>query len=381
MTRVTRTLLLSLAALFAIPATAGAALLTDGTLINTAGVPSAGTVKIYAFGLPAGKQKVYDSPLLGSAAAAPDGKYSVSTLDDVQLLRLARARNGYLDLVAIGDTPDGRGVWNYTVHVRSVAGAAVVTQAATAARNLAFAPGSPAAPNVPLHAIYPASMARAAQIGPCNGSQQTRKPESIRKLAIVGELNNAYSDGTVGKFTYARQGEAQTAFSVAAMPTVPVPGAPSLIFSGETVRTDTGEAVFPPAKSRYSRKLRTEFEITKYDVKRSPCADWESEVRVTSWVGGTNSSLKQNGLDKCDTSQSPKFEAGGAYHRTTGKAVRYTRAVEAFGINLSTQSGFSNQVTLDFEFRGPASKKHYLCGEDGRQSPYESGRVFSGSRK
>ena len=137
------------------------------------------------------------------------------------------------------------------------------------------------------------------------------------------------------------------------MPSVPLPGNPSAVFSGETVRTDGGTAGFPPATKRYSRKLRSAFEFTSYDVKRSPCAVWESEIRVTSWVGGTNSTLKQNGLDKCDTKQLRGFEGGGAeYKRDRNRAVRYDRAVEAFGINVSSQSGFSTNVTLDYTFGG-----------------------------
>ena len=117
MTRLTKALVVALAGLFAIPVAAHAGVLTSGTLTNAEGVPSAGTVKVYAFGLPSGQQKTFDSPLLGQAAAGADGAYTVSTLDDGQLLRLARGRDGYLDLVAIGDIAGARAVWNYTVKV------------------------------------------------------------------------------------------------------------------------------------------------------------------------------------------------------------------------------------------------------------------------
>ena len=381
MTRLTRALLAALAALFAIPAAAHAGTLTSGTLTNAEGVPSAGTVKVLAFGLPSGKEKVYSSPTLGQATAGTDGNYVVSTLDDALLLRLARAHGGYLDLVAIGETPGARAVWNYTVKVTDNGGVATVAPAATADNDRSLFGLSQ--PVVPLQAIFPQpTTARAAQIDRCNGPQETRKPVSIRKMVVVGELNNAYNDGTVGRFSYARQGHAQTAFTVTVVPSVPLPGNPSAVFSGQTVTTDGGTAGFPPATKRYSRKLRSAFEFTRYDVKRSPCAVWESEIRVTSWVGGTNSTLKQNGLDKCDTKQLRGFEGDGAeYKRDRNRAVRYDRAVEAFGVNVSSQSGFSTNVTLDYRFGGPRSKMHFLCGPDGRQSPYESGRVFSGARK
>jgi hypothetical protein len=373
----TRVLLATLAGLFAIPAAAQAGVLTSGTLTNAQGAPSAGTVRVYAFGLPSGNQKVFDSPLLGQATAAADGNYTVSTLDDGQLLRLARARDGYLDLVAIGDIAGARAVWNYTVKVTGTPGALTVVPAQTSTPERELYNLSQ--PIIPLHASFPAATtARAAQRDPCIGPQQTRKPVSVRKMVVVGELNNAYNDGTVGTFRYARQGYAQTAFTVSAE----YPGMASVNFSGQTVTTNGGSATFPQAKSRYARKLRSTFEFTRYDVRRSPCAVWESEIRVTSWVGGTNSSLKQNRtLDRCDTSQVQGFEGGAVFTRDRNHAVRYDRAVEAFGINVSSQSGFSTNVQLDYKFGGSRSKMHYLCGEDGRKSPYESGRVFSGARK
>jgi hypothetical protein len=109
---------------------------------------------------------------------------------------------------------------------------------------------------------------------------------------------------------------------------------------------------------------------------------WETEIRATSWLGGTDSKLKQNGLNKCDPAQLGKgFEGESEYKRESGEAVRFTRAVEAFGVNLTSRSGFSRAITLDYTFGGARSKEHYLCGPNGKQSPYESGRVFSGSRR
>ena len=61
--------------------------------------------------------------------------------------------------------------------------------------------------------------------------------------------------------------------------------------------------------------------------------------------------------------------------------MRFTRAVEAFGVNLTARSGFTENVSLEYVWGGPESKRHFLCGQDGKQSPMESGRVFSGARK
>lgn len=47
----------------------------------------------------------------------------------------------------------------------------------------------------------PVPFAQAAQAGGCDTKLRTRKPKSVRKLAVVGEINNAYNDGTIGTFT------------------------------------------------------------------------------------------------------------------------------------------------------------------------------------
>jgi hypothetical protein len=127
--------------------------------------------------------------------------------------------------------------------------------------------------------------------------------------------------------------------------------------------------------------LRTQFEFTRYEVRRSSCAVWETEIRATSWLGGTDSSTKQDGLDKCDPKQLAGFEGGATFARATNNATRYTRAVEAFGVNLTSRSGFSKNVTLDYAWGGPRSKDHYICGPDGKESPMTAGRIVSGTRK
>ncbi len=363
----------------AAPATSRAAVLTSGTLENASGAPAAGQVRVYAFELPTG-DATQQMPLLGTASAGPDGQFAVTAVDDSQLLALAAKRGGWLDLTAVGDTPGNQAQWGFTVFVDAPGGTArvstpdAVTTTATAARISAKHPQSP---QITLHANRPMPFALAAQAGgTCDTKYRARKPVSMRKLAVVGELNNAYNDGTQGTFSYAREGSAETAFGVAAN----IKGSTWAI-SGETMITDQGKITFPQALKRYSRKLRTQFEFTKYQTQASSCAVWETEIRATSWTGGTDSSIKQDGLDACDTAKVQGYEPGATYDRNKGAATRYTRAVEAFGVNLTSRSGFSQNVTLDYAFRGPSGKNHYLCGPDGEQSAMESGRVFSGSKK
>jgi hypothetical protein len=158
---------------------------------------------------------------------------------------------------------------------------------------------------------------------------------------------------------------------------------PQVYISDQNTMKNGGDATFPPATRRYARKLKTEFEFTREAARNDTCAVWDVYVRATSWVGGTDSRAKQPGaLDRCD----PKaftigYEGTGGFLRYQNDAVRWTRGAEAFGFYTTTKSGFSTNVETSYTWGGPPSKRHYLCGPDGKQSPYESGRIFSGARK
>ena len=195
---------------------------------------------------------------------------------------------------------------------------------------------------------------------------------------MVGELNNAYDDGTRGRFTYGHRRSADTDFGIG----MSFDGGDTWFIGGENHIGDDGSARFPPATRRYARKLRTLFEFSHQAARNNTCAVWDHYVRAESWLGGTNSRLRQPGaLDRCDPRYVDGYEGTAQFHRMRNKAVRWTRGVSVFGVHLTTQSGFSEYVRLDYTFGGPVRKQHYLCGPDGRSSPYEAGRVFSGARR
>jgi hypothetical protein len=380
MTRSLRAAVLVIALLAGSAAGADAAVLTTGTLTNASGAASSGQVRVYAFGLPSAGESEHAMTLLGTAAAGADGAFSVVATDEAQLSRLAAARGGWLDLTAVGDTPGGQAQWGFTVFVDRPRGTAARVSSVDSVRDTGgvahAATATTSAPRIRLHATHTVPFALASQFGRCDTKLTTRKPQSETKWAIVGEINNAYNDGTVGTFAYARQKSAETSFGIAQ-----TPDGATFTISGENAITDKGSITFPAATKRYSRKLRTQFEFTKYQVRASSCAVWETEIRATSWKAGTDSTIKQDGLDKCDPAKVTHYEGGGKFDRETSKATRYSRAVEAFGVNLTSTSGFSKNVTLHYDFGGPLSKWHYVCGPDGQQSAMESGRVFSGTRK
>ena len=130
----------------------------------------------------------------------------VNAIDDAQLIRLAKPRGGWIDFVAVADTPGRQARWGFTAFVDAATGTARVVSgdAAIGSNGVAATARSSPSPQIILRADRRAPFAQAAQAGRCDTKLRTRKPESIRKLAIVGELDNAYNDGTVGTYTYAR---------------------------------------------------------------------------------------------------------------------------------------------------------------------------------
>ena len=366
------------ALLGAAPASA-ATVLTSGTLADAAGMPAPGTIRVYAW---PHSSRAMTLPLVGTTQAGAGGEFTVVADHARELLDLARQRDGWLDFTATAETISGSGEWTFTGFVsrtpegvRVTSGDAVSTRAGAA--RIASQRGEPriairAGRRRPLLA-----KAAAQRDEPCRNERQVTEPKYTRALAVVGELNNAYNDGTRGRFTYGREHTADTEFGIA----ISSDGGDTWFIGGENHIGDYGSVTFPPAMRRYARKLRTLFEFSHQAARNNTCAVFDHYIRATSWIGGTNSDLRQPGaLNRCDPRYLGKgFEGKGFFHRTRTRAVRWTRGAAAFGVHLTTRSGFSENVTLEYSFGGPPRKRHYLCGPDGRTSPYAAGRVFSGA--
>jgi hypothetical protein len=227
--------------------------------------------------------------------------------------------------------------------------------------------------------VAPEQTAHAAQLGHCKTGYWVKKPVNTPQWAVVGELNNAYNDGTAATFTYARDHTADTDFSVA----VSSDGGETFELHGQTHIGDYGKVVWPTFRRRFARKMRSKFQFTLEAARADTCAVWSEKIHATAWLSGTDFTIKQAGtLDKCDSSWvGGSAGAGSEWERDHNDAVRWTRGVSAFGVELTSQSGFSTHVVTHYVFGGPENKMHYVCGPNGRQSPFLSGRIFSGARK
>jgi hypothetical protein len=380
MNRPLRAMLIAAASLLVAPAMASATVLTTGTLTNAQGAPSAGQVSVYAWAFPKiGQSK--EMPLLGTATAGADGRFSISSLDDALLKQVASPRDGWVDFTVVGTTPDTTGNWGFTGFVDAPGGTARVSTAQAVIGSGAtarVASAEPLVPDVRVRLVSPRpAVAAAAQGGKCDTKRHIRALGSMNKMTIVGEINNAYNDGSVGKVTYGA--DHMTESTIGAAQQLPDGG---WTISAEYLIKQSGQLVFPPANRRLSRKLRTSFEYTKYQMQASSCAVWEPPyVRATAWKGDYDMSIKQDGLDKCDTKAFRGSPPGGSFIRTDSKAVTYTRAVDAYGVNLTSRSGYSKSVTVRFDWKGAGDKRHYICGDDGKASAFTSPRIFTGSRK
>jgi hypothetical protein len=350
----------------AAPASA-ATVLVSGTLTDAAGMPAPGTIRVYAWPHSGSAMTL---PLVGTAQAGAGGEFTVVAADQRTLLEPAEQRDGWLDFTATAETISGRGEWTFT---------GFVTEARPGVARIA---SHASTPRITIRATRSRALPRAAAARsgrPCRNERQVTEPKYSRSLAVVGELNNAYSDGTLGRFTYGREHSADTEFGVA----MSSDGGDTWFIGGENHVADYGSVTFPPATRRYARKLRTLFEFSHQAARNNTCAVWDHYIRATSWIGGTDTDLRQPGaLNRCDPRYLGKgFQSKAEFFRERSEAVRWARGASAFGVYLTTQSGFSENVTLGYRFGGGPHKRHYLCGPDGRSSPYEAGRVFSGVRR
>lgn len=351
--------------------------ITTGVLTNELGAPTTGTVRVYAV-MPRGGT----SPLLGTAKAGPSGAFTVTADDPAQLAALAKPRRGWLDWWAVADTGGHEGMAMTTSYIddtggviRSVTPDAVGPRNARTARVSAAAP----APRVPVRARHRVP-ARIAQDGRerCKTGHEEQVVSSKPAMAVVGELNNAYNDGTSARLSYGRGGESATWFGVA------VDYGDGLGFQIETEKFASFEGTthFPTVRRRYARVLRSGFIFEKRKVRNNTCAVWDVYILTTDWQATQDTTVKQRGtLNRCvpEAFDRRGWGGGASFETARNKAVRWGQGVRVYNAGLTTRSGFDERVKVAFDFRGREAKQHYLCGPDGKQSAASAGRIFSGA--
>lgn len=372
--------LLTIATLAFTSTGAGAEPLVTGKLVDTTGAPVRGDVSVFTWPRTPGTAM----RLVATGRADATGTFSAEIGDPAAVRAATVDTDGWIDFLAVSGTGDLTGQWAFTSRIvdtgatlRSVRSDDALSRGT--ARTASHGRPPTIRIRVPRPAVFaPPSARRASITGPCTSREPERRPVSRQsRWAIIGELNNAYNDGTTARFSYAQERHAETSFGVA----ISKDDEATFLISGETAVTNGGSVTFPAIRRRYARKLRTKFEFTKEQIRVTPCSAWETYIRVTDWLGGANDDSKQSGaLDVCDRAYIGPLPPGARATRESGSAVRWNRGATAFGVYLTATSGFSRNVSLEYRFGGSAGKEHYLCGPTGREGYTSTGRVFSGAR-
>lgn len=193
-----------------------------------------------------------------------------------------------------------------------------------------------------------------------------------RELAVVGELNNAYNDGTRGKFTCSRNLTADTAFGIASS----YDSGEDWYIVGEKHIGDRGTVTFP----RATRRSAAEVPVRVHQAPGPQQHLREMGHRDPRDIVDRRHELRDPAEAHARPQQRARVRGLRGRRGVPSRADR-DRGLQAFDVYLTTRSGFSENVTLDYACGGPLRKKHYLCGRDGVSSAYTSGRVYSGAQR
>ena len=94
------------------------------------------------------------------------------------------------------------------------------------------------------------------------------------------------------------------------------------------------------------------------------------------WAGGWTESTDVTSLDNHCTkgSRSGEYDNSDTFSRSSSQLKTWSSAVTLLGVGFKATSGASSRVNYDYEFNGPDSFRHQLCGDN--EDPFHSDRVF-----
>ncbi len=368
-----------------------APVLVAGVVRDEAGAPVAGPVSVSV--MPRDVEEGDTYPVVAQGIADADGRYEARVTDPITLQQIADRQNGWVETVTASDNAASASPGIRSIRVwEDESDRLQVTPGLEARRALGEnAPVPAVTPTLDLTVAPPEAPAADGQRGaPTRACSVTPlwkviSREKAPAWTVVGELNNAYNDGTVGTFSYGRGGERSTSIGVAV--SVSMGGASGgFSITDESTIANSARVTFAPFNRRLARKMRTQFLYLRTTEERkcrdTGVKDVRRTIRAIGWEGGTNTEVKQpEALDQCDRSVVGPYYGGDTFIRDRTNAARYTVGANAFGVALTTQTSFSKNVTTEYRFGGRRSKKHYICGQDGRSPATTSGRIFSGGRR
>jgi hypothetical protein len=342
-------------ALAAAVAPAGAAPVVSGTLHDAAGRPAPGAVTVYAWPTGRGTRQLQ---VVGHAGAGASGRFAVDLSDPSAVASAVAPHDDWADFLVVGDTAGATGS---TVTSAQVHGGTATASATRAVESIIVTAD---------HPRPPASIAQG-----CAPPVSTRLG-GTKSNGVIGEINNAYRD-TSATFVYGER--ADTTTSVGFKPS----GSSRWSLDGSVHRgTERSAEIGVIRNGPYSRKITSEFIVGRYRIV-DPCRPSENgqRIKVDRWAGGWDDGRRQTGtLNVCrpGAPNTHKFRGTGYFERDEGRATTWSGGIEAFGVSLSTRSGFSRWVRLRFDFPRRPVRARYLCGSGGADI-HRALRIFSGA--
>ena len=364
--------LLSLAALSgAAPGMAGAAAATtvvSGQLVDGSGHPIGGAwVNLYA--MPTTDGTV--TPVAGATTDA-NGNYTVQVPDTTALQALAAANGGYVNFETQIDSPSLSLIRDFAMTYANGSWAPGRAQPSHMNGRVRMAAG----------AAGVAKMRSPAGITPNIGGPDPCLNKTFTTIdtrdnyTTVGEVHTAGDSSEV--FTYGKSADTDTDVAIGLAAGTGPWSITGSVHLGDS--SQSGSDVTWRVGALVGHRTDSQFHYVRqkvhYVVSECP-ADYQT-IKATGWDGGALGGDDNSNLDhNCNNvGHETDFGPGTGFHRYQNNMVKFSASVVAFGIELGTQSGWSQYVDSKWTFNGGFSD-HYLCGSDGAITV--SHRIYAGA--
>jgi hypothetical protein len=334
----------------------------EGTVTDSEGTPTSATVSIVPplpDDLEVG-QEVLDPPPVVTGEAGSDGQFSLRVSSLAQLEDIGLANGGWANVEVMYATGAGLDTQSMPLFIgRTGWTKAVVPKTVTLA-----ASGPVAIPAAP---------------GNCSG-HSFRRLRRWKKWVVVGELNNAYKDGTNLKYNYKNSADSSIQVAVSAS------GGPLKVEGFHRVDTSDSYTEGQPLAHRGARKVESLFAFERVRHNFPTCAGppvyedkdfaktWKGHLRLGDYLQGT--------LDRCESVFGYHFGPGDTFARVEGKAHTWGGAVtvgnEHGTVGLDATTGFSHYASISGKFG--SNRFHYGCGEVDPDHPSRRFRIKSAKR-
>jgi hypothetical protein len=326
-----------------------------GTLLDAAGRPAAGVVRVY-LGRDAPRNGAVVLRPLAVAHTSSDGRFAAGLEPRRALAAFAAANGGYLNLDVVAQTSAGLA---YRAVSRRFASGAWVDQA-----------GRDPAPTtlVTRLAVRPKVQPTCVVVKRLVGIQ--------RRHTAIGELHNA-SNVVVSRLAYGSRADSDISVGFSST------GAFwSLSGSYHVGNQEASVQTTSVTADNWGHRILTDFSYGKYRYVNGCGGSWYT-VQARYWipgryVGTDNSTYDHHCRDRYAAFAS-HFGPNDAFARSTSRYFRFVAAalvgLGTGGLALQAQSGLSHSVDVYWKFGGRPD--HYLCGSDGPITTAH--RIFAGA--